>query len=256
MMRTLLAFGLMAISVAAARAGEGSLILHGGGEVSNEVRDRFLELAGGKSARLVIIPTADPSTPLDPSRVESWRRRQPASVELLHADSRSQAEDEAFAAPLRQATGVWISGGRQTTLASTYLRTPVERSLAGLVTRGGVIAGTSAGAAIQSRVMLVRSEIREGFDLLADGVVDQHFVARNRQERLWRVLSAHPHRFGVGVDEDTAAIVSGDKLSVLGSSTVTVCVAAYEGQPQRVERLKHGESFDLKSLRSIVNQRK
>lgn len=236
----------------ATRAGEGTLILHGGGEVSNEVRDRFFQLAGGKNARLLIISTADPETPLDEDRVISWRNRGPSSVALLHAETREIAEHESFAAPIKQATGVWISGGRQTTLSSRYLGTPVERELTALLKRGGVIAGTSAGAAIMTKIMIVRGQVWPGFDLCPQAVVDQHFLARAREERLLKVLSANPNCFGIGVDEDTAAIIRGDTLSVLGNSTVSICVTANEQRPQRLERLKSGDTFDLKPLRSVV----
>ncbi|HLQ46799.1 MAG TPA: cyanophycinase [Planctomycetaceae bacterium] len=236
-------------------ADEGTLILHGGGVVSAEVRDRFFDLAGGPQAKIVVIPTADPDTPEDDARLQTWRARGPASVTLLHAASHEQAERDRFAEPLQQATGVWISGGRQTILAATYLGTPVERELSALLRRGGVIAGTSAGAAIQSRVMIVRGEAREGFDLLANGVVDQHFLARNRQERLLNVLTAHPQRFGIGIDENTAAIVRGERLSVMGESIVTVCIAAHGDQPQRLERLKAGETLDLKPIRAAIADR-
>ena len=236
----------------AVAAEEGTVILHGGGDVSAAVRDRFFELAGGKNAKLLVIPTADPETPDDDGRLQTWRNRQPESVALLHAAAREQAEVEAFCEPLKRATGVWISGGKQSVLAATYLRTPVERELSALLKRGGVIAGTSAGAAIQSKVMIVRGEIREGFDLVPHAVVDQHFVARNRQERLWQVLTAHPQRFGVGVDENTAAIIRGDRLTVLGESTVTLCVPARGNQPRRVEQLKPGDMYDLKPLRRPV----
>lgn len=236
-------------------AGEGTLILHGGGIVSNEIRDRFFQIAGGKNARLLVISTADPDTPEDEGRLITWRDRKPASVALLHAATPELARQEAFAAPIKQATGVWISGGRQTTLARMYLGTPVERELAALVQRGGVIAGTSAGAAILSRVMIVRGEVRTGFDLLPQAVVDQHFLARAREERLLRVLAANPHCFGIGVDEDTAAIIRGDALTVLGPSTVSICVTAPEKQPPRWERLKAGDTFDLKPLRTLIGQR-
>jgi cyanophycinase len=230
-------------------AEEGTVVLHGGGTVSSETRDLFLELSGGRSARLLVIPTADPDTPEDDGRVQIWRTRQPASVALLHAKSREQAESEAFAQPLKQATGVWISGGRQGTLASMYLGTPVERELSALLKRGGVIGGTSAGAAIQTRVMIVAGRARDGFDLVPNCVVDQHFLSRNRQERLWNVLALHPQRLGIGIDEDTAAVIRGDRLMVLGESTVTICVAADGSQSRRLEQLKSGDEFDLKSRR-------
>lgn len=236
-------------------ADDGTLILHGGGNVSAEVRDRFFELAGGNQAKLLVIPTADSETPEDDGRLDTWRARKPTSVALLHASSREQAESDQFVEPLKRATGVWISGGRQSVLAATYLRTPVERELSALLKRGGVIAGTSAGAAIMSRVMIVRGEVREGFDLLTHSVVDQHFAARDRQERLLKVLLAHPHKFGIGVDENTAAIVRGDRLSVIGESTVSIFAATRDDLPHRVELLKAGEKFDLKLLRESVAKR-
>lgn len=242
---------------ASAHAGEeGTVILHGGGNVSSSVRDLFLELSGGKNARLLVIPTADPDAPEDEERVVSWRNRGPASVALLHARTREQAESEAFAEPLKQATGVWISGGRQGTLASRYLRTPVERELSALLKRGGVIAGTSAGAAIQTRVMVVRGEAWEGFDLVPSCVVDQHFLARNRQERLWNVLAKNPQCIGIGVDEDTAAVICGDRLTVVGDSTVSICVAARGAEQRRLRQLKAGEQLDLKPLRAELTASK
>jgi cyanophycinase len=241
---------------AGSSADEGAVILHGGGSVASAVRDRFLELAGGRNARVLVIPTADPIAPEDDQRLETWRRRELASVALLHAKTREEAESEEFAAPVKQATGVWISGGWQTRLAAMYLRTPVERELANLLSRGGCIAGTSAGAAIQSRVMIVRDEDREGFDLVPHAIIDQHFLARKREQRLWQALSRHPERIGIGVDENTAAIIRGDRLSVLGQSTVSVCVCAYGDQPQRFEQLKAGEEFDLKPLLAEVVKRK
>ena len=84
-------------------------------------------------------------TPEDDARAQIWRSREPASVALLHARSNEQARSEAFAEPLKQATGVWISGGRQGNLSNVYVGTPVERELAALLQRGGVIGGTSAG---------------------------------------------------------------------------------------------------------------
>ena len=242
------------LTSAIAVADEGTLIVHGGGNVSAEVRDRFLELAGGTHAKLLVIPTADTETPEDDGRLETWRTRKPASVALLHAASRDQAEAERFAEPLKHATGVWISGGKQSVLATTYLKTPVERELSALLKRGGVIAGTSAGAAIMSRVMIVRGEVREGFDLLAHGIVDQHFEARGRQDRLLKVLAAHPQRFGIGVDEDTAAVVRGARLSVIGESTVSIFATKRDEPPQRIGRLKAGEMFDLGPLRESVSK--
>ena len=253
-MTSVLAFVALALvsSTEHLSAAEGTVILHGGGVVSSQLRDQFLKLAGGKNANLLIIPTADPVEPGSDDRLQTWRSRQPASVALLHAATRQQASLESFAEPLRRATGVWISGGRQTTLAAIYLGTPVERELLALLARGGVVAGTSAGAAIQSRVMLVRDQVHTGFDLVPHAVIDQHFLARNRAGRLWHVLAAHPQRFGIGIDEDTAAIIHAGQLKVMGDSTVSICINANKTQPRRTLSIKPGETFDLQLLRSDV----
>ncbi len=254
MLRLQFAFCCLLLTSVIAAADDGTLIVHGGGNVSSEVRDRFFELAGGTQAKLLVIPTADVENADDDGRLNTWRSRKPSSVALLHASSREQAEAEQFVEPLKRATGVWISGGKQSVLAATYLKTPVERELSALLKRGGVIAGTSAGAAIMSRVMIVRGEVREGFDLLPHGIVDQHFEARDRQQRLLKVLAAYPQRFGIGVDENTAAIVCGDRLSVIGESTVSIFATKRDEPPQRIERLKAGEMFDLKPLRELASK--
>lgn len=233
------------------RAAEpGTLILHGGGNVSSALRDRFVEWAGGAQARVVVIPTADPDHPEDVSRLESWRLRRPASVQLLHTSRREEAETEAFAEPLRQATGVWISGGRQSLLAAIYRETPVERELAAVLRRGGVVGGTSAGAAIMSRVMIFRGEMGQGFDLAQDCIIDQHFLARRRQPRLWQAVEQHPQRVGIGIDEDTAAIIRGSLLTVDGDSTVTLCLAPRGSRPRQMRELRHGQQIDLRELLS------
>ena len=108
-----------------------------------------------------------------------------------------QANDAEFVRPLAEATGVWFGGGDQVVLTEAYLGTEVERQLEGAVlARGGVIGGTSAGAAVMTRVMIAggrtKADVGEGFDFLPGAVVDQHFLKRNRIERLLGVLSAPP----------------------------------------------------------------
>ncbi len=231
----------------------GTLMFHGGGSVSTAVRDRFFEYAGGQAARIIVIPTADTDTPDDDGRLDSWRRREPQSAELLHTDSRTTAESKKFAKPLKSATGVWISGGYQSQLARIYRGTPVETELRALLARGGVIGGTSAGAAIQSRVMLVRSDIWEGFDLAPKIIVDQHFVVRSRQDRLWRAVAANHDCIGVGVDEDTCAILRGDELSVMGESTVSLFIHPRGGKQQE-RTLKNGERINLAPVRKRLTE--
>lgn len=233
----------------------GALLLHGGGRIGEAVRSRFLELAGGKSARLVVIPTADPDDPLGDDHLDLWRSLEPESIVRLHAETREQAVDPEFSTPLGTATGVWISGGRQSRLAQTYVDTPVVNSLQAIIHRGGIVGGSSAGAAIASQIMLLRDEVRTGFDLLPGSIIDQHFLARKRHDRLLRAVETARQRVGLGIDEDTALIVKGRQLEVVGSSTVTVCLPASEHRPARTIELSTGTPADYIALARAAQAR-
>ena len=204
----------------------GSLLLHGGGPVADNVRAEFVKLAGGRGARIVVIPTADVSESGTDDLLEDWNQFAPSSVSFLNAESRTAALRPRFSEPLAHATGVWICGGKQSRLGEIYADTSVELALRDVIARGGVVGGTSAGAAITSRVMIVRGEERKGLDLFPGAIVDQHFLKRDRQDRLLKMVAAHPERVGLGIDEETALILRGRSLKVIGDSEVVVCIAA------------------------------
>lgn len=241
---------------------KGTLVIAGGGELPVEVMQRFVKLAGGEKAQLVLIPTAaeqaDKQLARDEEKaklLEPWAKLGIEHIHVLHTRSRDKANSADFIAPLRQATAVWFEGGQQSRLADAYLGTEVERELYALSDRGGVIGGTSAGAAIQSRVMIEggnpEPRLSNGLDLLPGTIIDQHFLARGRKPRLITALSKNPGLVGLGVDEGTALFVSGRKLEVLGKSSVTVVFAAAEHQrrPVREIELKNGSIHDFTMLR-------
>ena len=189
---------------------------------------------------------------------EDWIHHQVESVDVLHADSRTQAENPDFSRILDSATGVWLSGGQQTWLAGWYGRTCVETKLKELLNRNGVIGGTSAGAAVMSGVMIAggrqQPTLGRGFDLIPGAIIDQHFVKRNRIHRLQQALEQHPDRIGFGIDEGTAlqyAVASG-RFRVIGQSCVVVCVPTAVDDRKtefRLEFLNVGDEFDVASLR-------
>jgi cyanophycinase len=254
--------------VAAARAGDsegkvaprgapggGALVIVGGGCLTDEIWDRFMELAGGKQARIVVIPTAgrtDRDEVLD--AYGEWRSERLKWVTVLHATSRREADDPEFVRPLTEATGVWFTGGDQSRLADAYRGTRVERELHRVLARGGVIGGTSAGAAVMSRVMIAggnpEARLGTGFGLLPGVVVDQHFSNRKRLERLLGVLGRKEHAdcLGLGIDEATAAVVRGRRLEVVGEANVSICVPGSGKKSPEVWRvLKPGQGADLLS---------
>ncbi len=234
---------------------DGALVLCGGGKTPEAAIKRFVELAGGENAHLVIIPTADDRADKIPAEqiAAAWKDHKVASVVVLHTRSKETANDPAFCAPLRKATGVWFGGGLQERIADAYVGTAVEKELYALLRRGGVIGGTSAGAAVASRTMIASGnpepKMGRGFDLLPGAIIDQHFLKRDRKARLFKALAKHPGLVGIGIDEDTALIVKGRALRVVGESNVTICLAPSATRPARTIELKPGRLADLTALR-------
>lgn len=247
---------------AATPAHAGSLVIVGGGGLPDSIRDRFLQLAGGKKGRLVVIPTA--SELADEARVNRirsyWQAMGLGSVKMLHTLDHEQANDLSFIKPLTEATAVWMSGGDQSRLANAYRGTAVEKELRRLLAQGGVVGGTSAGAAVMSAIMITggnqQARLGKGFGLLPDEVViDQHFRNRKRQDRLLGVLASHPRCLGLGIDEQTAVVVSGHKFTVLGKGNVSICLPPTERDQGSLKLLKADEVGDLLELtRSVMTR--
>jgi cyanophycinase len=234
----------------------GALVIVGGGSTPDAVRKRFLELAGGKNARLVVIPTASAKadTPRLLKSFGYWKSQDVASCVLLHTRRRAEANDPNFSRPLSDATGVWLSGGDQSRLTAAYRGTMVERALHDVLARGGVIGGTSAGAAVMSSVMITGgyqpAEVDTGFGFLPGVVVDQHLMRRHRVPRLLGVLTTHPGYFGLGIDEQTAVVIQGRTLQVVGEATVCICFPASGTERPKVDVLHPGDHADLITLSS------
>jgi cyanophycinase len=226
----------------------GSLVIVGGGSIPDSIRDRFMALAGGKAAKLVIIPTASSAADVraeDEGYLEPWRKYSPTRLSLLHTRSRQKADDPAFVKPITEATAVWFGGGDQVELMTPYRGTAVEREFKALLKRGGVIGGTSAGAAVMSDVMIEggnpKAQVGRGFGFVTNAVFDQHFLRRSRVNRLLGVLAERPHLIGLGIDEGTALILTGDRWSVVGRSFVLACEVDKEGKPVRFESFDDGD---------------
>jgi cyanophycinase len=237
-----------------AKAPAGWLVIVGGGSMPDAVRNRFLELAGGKNAHLVIIPTAH--TKADHLETMAsypyWKAQKVASVAFLHTRNHDEANDPKFVKPLTEATGVWFPGGDQSMLVAPYRDSLVERELHRLLARGGVIGGTSAGASAMSRLMVVGgnplAQVGTGFGLLPEVVIDQHFHNRNRLPRLLSILTRYPQYLGLGIDEETAVVMHGGQATILGNANVRLCLPGAGKDPAQVRVLKAGEKVDLGAL--------
>ncbi|MGH7470689.1 MAG: cyanophycinase [Longimicrobiales bacterium] len=258
----------------------GSLIVVGGGSRPASITQRFIELAGGRErARILIIPLAGANAQeTGTSSVAAFRRDSVQATSLVV--TRAQADTDTIARALIGITGVWFPGGVQTRITEILRGTKLHRALLDLYHNGAVIGGTSAGAAIMSDSMLTGSQYQPGTDTavysddtytriarrsieLVDGLgflhnalVDQHFVRRERQNRLLSVVLERPHLLGAGIDEQTAIEVRPDGTwHMLGNSVVVIydarqariseqSAAVLGAQDVRMHILSTGGSFD------------
>ncbi len=211
----------------------GSLVIVGGAMRSAEIYERFIDLAGGPDAHIVLVPTAGGAEEYDEfyQGMNAWRDHGARNLTLLHTTDPAEADTDAFVEPLKRAAGVFFFGGRQWRLVDAYGGTKAEQAFQEVLDRGGVIGGSSAGASIQGS-FLVRGDTRtntimmgdhqRGFGYLRDVGIDQHVLMRNRQFDLIEVIETHPELLGIGIDEDTALVVQGDRAQVIGKSFVLV----------------------------------
>jgi cyanophycinase len=216
----------------------GTVIVIGGAE--DKVRDRlilgrFVALAGGRDAKIAVISTASSMGPEAGARYRSiFTELGAAAVIPLHAVTRTQANDEHIARQVRDASGVFLTGGNQLRLSSMIGGTRLADAIMTRFQAGSVVAGTSAGASAVSSHMIAfgasgatpkhrMAQIAAGLGLLPGVIVDQHFQQRNRLGRLLSLIAQNPSLLGLGVDEDTAGVVGPDSvMEVIGRGSVTV----------------------------------
>ena len=217
----------------------GSLVVSGGGETTSHIVERFIELAGGPDAPIVVVPTSGRNDEDYHEFCPCLRRFREAgatNLSVMHTRDRDVANSDAFVEPLHRARGIWFNGGSHWLHTDAYLDTKVHEELLELLDRGGVIGGGSAGAHIQGEIMnvsrsperefsertLPRDDWRRGFGLLRGVIIDVHVLARNRQFDMIGVMNAHPDMLGIAIDENTAIVVRGDEFEVIGTSYVLI----------------------------------
>ena len=217
---------------------DGTVIVIGGAE--DKVRDRvilsrFVALAGGADAIIVVVSTASSLGPEAGARYRQVFMELGAShVHPLHAVTRQQANDDSTIAEVADATGVFLTGGNQLRLSSTIGGTRLADAILDRFRHGAVVAGTSAGASALSSHMIAfgasgatpkqrMAQIAAGLGVLPGVIVDQHFQQRNRLGRLLSLIAQNPSLLGLGVDEDTAGVVGPDHvMEVVGRGSITV----------------------------------
>lgn len=248
---------LTVLMAVAAGAGE-RLVLIGGGDLPKRARERFVEWAGGSHARILVILWASG----EPKESFDWIRDEisaegPAQIEGAPLAPLTEASRAEFLGQLAKATGVFFSGGDQARVMDVLKDAELLAALRTRYHAGVVFGGTSAGCAVMSTPMITgegdftvidgaKVDTREGLGLLPGAIVDQHFLKRQRENRLFGLILSHPELLGVGVDEATALLVEDGRLGeVAGAGQVMLVDPRHEPGALLLRLFKSGERIDL-----------
>ena len=258
-------------ALAAEPNARGHLLLIGGGGEPAEIWAKFFELAGGKEAPIVILPTASEREETGPEYVADLVKLGATDVRSLPIKTAADAAKPENLAALARARGIFFSGGDQSRITQAFLGSPALQAIRDAHAQGAVLSGTSAGLACMSEVMITGEgdftviaqgavETVPGLGFVKEAILDQHFVTRQRLNRLLSAVLEHPALLGVGVDEKTAIWIRPDAtFEVLGESTVLVIDAtgaeirpAEKGARQQARGVtlhifRSGDSFDLRA---------
>ena len=255
----------------------GSLVIIGGGSRPDYVMEKIVELAGGSDCHMVVIPMAS-AEPEDTGDYQSGQLREAGcpEVDYLIFD-RESADSDDVVARLDGVTGIFFSGGVQGRLLDHLAGSRLFDRVQEIYLSGGVLGGTSAGAAVMSEIMITGDENHplseddsfevisagnvvtvEGFGFVSNAIIDQHFVVRKRHNRLISLVLENPSLVGVGIDEATAIVMpTPDELWVLGESIAVIYDASeathiatndeleLSARDIRMHLLASGQGYDL-----------
>jgi cyanophycinase len=222
-----LVFALTTCSAAFAQAAKGALVIVGGGGTTHAIVTRTLQLAGGKNAVVAVLPQSSAVEGAGDSSVKMWLdagAKAAGKVDFKQPDAKTALES---------ATLIWIPGGDQNRFMAAIEGTGLDDVIRAQYRKGTVVGGTSAGAAVMAEFMMTgdadlkaltagSTVMKKGLALWPGALIDQHFLARQRNNRLLSAVMERPTLIGIGIDEATAIVVQGDRFDVLGESGVVV----------------------------------
>ena len=236
------------------------LVVVGGGKRPPEAMKRFVEWAGGKKANILVIPwaTSEPEASFEYLR-KDMAELGTSSIVLAPVAPLTEEKKSTFLAQLNSSTGVFFTGGDQVRTMEVLKDISLADALRARYESGVVFGGTSAGAAIMSTQMITgegdftvidggKVQTVVGLGLLPDDViVDQHFIKRQRQNRLFGLVLQSGRKYGIGIDEDTALLVTDNRFGeVVGARQVMTVIPAKREGGLFVQMLKPGEWLDLR----------
>jgi cyanophycinase len=259
---------------------KGPLIIIGGGEDREGERVILREVARHLTGGKLVLATVASHQPEGYFEIYQKAFADLGIEELveLYVNDRAETLDPEKLRLLDGAAGVFFSGGDQLRISSQIGDTPIEQRVREIHERGGVIAGTSAGASMMSETMLVKGTSGEshkigdlhmapGLGLVRNVIIDQHFAERGRFGRLFGAVAHNPRELGIGIDEDTALVLQDSRFKVIGDGCVYVADGAgvtrsniAEARPERalsmydirLHVLSSGDTFDLAKRRPAV----
>lgn len=219
---------------------KGKLVIVGGVQ-TKEIIKKFVELAGGENAKIIIVPNAGSRPVLNSQRQQKEFAEFGAKSDYL-IFTRETADSDSNLAKMDWANAVFFLGGDQSDLTRDMLGTKLLKKVFDIYENGGVVGGSSAGAAVMSEVMITGNElvnkdssssfitiekgnveVKQGFGFLKNSIVDQHFIKRKRHNRTISTLIEHPNLFGIAIDESTGIIVYPDEtFEVIGNNQVLI----------------------------------
>ena len=233
---------------------------------SMRVLRKFAKLCGGRTARIVVIPTASSLDNTGDRYIEIFNKIGVANTVSLPISERADAEREEYIEQLDLASGIFITGGNQLRLSTILGGTLVAQKIRRLNAGGVHVAGTSAGAAIMPEHMIAGGStghsaradsvnLAPGLGLTNAVIIDQHFSQRERLGRLLAAVSYNPFILGVGIDEDTAMFIGPDQVfEVEGSGSVTIIDPEHLSYSS-MDRAKKNESLSLLDLKLHILSR-
>lgn len=221
-----------------------------------EILDRFVEVCGGKSARIAIIPTASELEDTGRNYEKLFRKLGIKHARVLQMLTREDCQSQKFLDYIEGSQGIFMTGGNQLRLSTTLGGTPVAQMIRRRNAAGMHVAGTSAGAAFMPEHMIAGGDegstpspdmvtMAPGLGLTNSFIIDQHFRERDRLGRLLTALAYNPFAVGIGLDEDTAAFIRpGDCLEVVGSGGITIIDPTHLSYSS-MDRARRGEPVSL-----------
>ncbi|MBU6173622.1 MAG: Type 1 glutamine amidotransferase-like domain-containing protein [Planctomycetes bacterium] len=234
----------------------GALFLHGGGELTQEVRELFVNVSGGDRASLLVVSNSDTEGEPFSKELGLWEKIPRARLKRMHVASRDQADSDEFLEAIDSSNGIWFSGYQKETLIDHYSDSRAGRKLHECLQRGGAIGGENVGSTFAHLQLDESSRLSPGLGFLPGVLIHQKGSESDPARRIESALESHPDHVGIEVEPTYCLVVSGRRLGGLGPSAFRIHLAKSTHRPARVMVSKPERTLDLIALQRAAMERK